>query len=217
MAKSEADKLALQTIFTELNAITVKDRRNVMQALQRAVNLQADYIRGKGQNPSQREFNEWQAKVHLHSGKLAALLSDGEFLESHTRAPWPKGKRADLVSRLRALEEDSKEPIKVRRGAPEVDFLSTLPVIAMCHHLYGTRIGKPIGAGRRNNTGREKQGAPTGPFFRLVRAAFSLAGDKAGDESVLSTIRRYQAFKRDQDQAERAPCPVCGQGINSHS
>jgi hypothetical protein len=147
---------------------------------------------------------EWLKRVHYAAKKLKELLDDAIEVWPTPDAEWAdlRGRLPDGVltrlagdgSRLVAVTKDTSDmhrSVGRRRHAALQQFVADL---ADTYKLY---TGKEAGRSRRRRRGVNKgPEAPSGPFFRLVKAALSAAGVQMPPAAIDSLIRRVIKDRR---------------------
>jgi hypothetical protein len=203
-------KRALQTIFHELKATTFRQRRTVWRRLHTPFN---SYVALTEKPPTTTaQDNRWRKNAHTYSSKLADLFSSagvhsvnfalyGFFGDEKNAGlvenePFEVEEFEIFIERLRMIEEAAAERLDGRPGRPEnlQLKLATQTIVIALDDLYVAATGKPGRAGRRNDHYRSsaEQGKPSGPFFRLVKAALTLVGSKQGDEAIFMAIKNHK-------------------------
>jgi hypothetical protein len=147
---------------------------------------------------------EWLKRVHHAAKELEDLLDDATEVWPTPDAEWadlrgrlPDGALTRLagdVSRLVAVTKDTSDmhrSVGRRRHQALHDFVDDL---ADTYTLY---TGKKAGRSRRRRRGVNKgPETPSGPFFRLVKAALSAAGVQMSAAAIDSLIRKVIKERR---------------------
>jgi hypothetical protein len=147
---------------------------------------------------------EWLKRVHYAAKKLKELLDDAIEVWPTPDAEWadlrgrlPDGvltRLAGDVSRLVAVTKDTSDmhrSVGRRRDQALYDFVSDLA------DTYKLNTGKEAGRSRQRRRGVNKgPEAPSGPFFRLVKAALSAADVQMSAAAIDSLIRRVIQKRR---------------------
>jgi hypothetical protein len=128
-----------------------------------------------------------------HSAKtLADLLEQNQRYETpihHVMDEWDF-----LIDHLRRLASDSARRCSLiyqKKGRRE-DSAAKEFVAALSWLFQECNAGKlPARGSRTAYPAGSKSSSPSGPFFRIVRAAFRLAGDARSDEAIASLIKRH--------------------------
>jgi hypothetical protein len=204
-----ARRQALKIIFTELRSTTFRERMAIVKELNRLLSAFV-YVSSKS-SPTSKQLNKWTADVQAVAHKLADLLNSmPENLISALGYPriLERKQRADFVDRLRILEETTKQKFSSRRGRKtSYTYVANLILIIRLNEMYATATGKQGSAGRvHDHHGRtNREGKPGGPFFRLIKAALALVGDKQGDEAIFRAIQHHTAHvKISEQETDRA-------------
>ena len=186
-------KQALQTILTELNLSTIGERKAALRQLDRVL---CSYREERASKVA--DFAQWATEVKVCSGRLAELLSSipyqpyfGQFFENTL---FRGGQLPPFIDRLQTLAEVMIEE-KVARGRPKKHRPGMRSLIFRLDKMYTAATGNPGTVWRRNDGSKRKQGAPDGPFFRVVKAAQTLAGDQQSDEANFKEIEAYKEMR----------------------
>jgi hypothetical protein len=159
------------------------------------------YFSGQS-SPTFKQLNKWTLDVQAHAHKLADLLNSmpKELIRplGYPRILGPK-QRSDFIDRLRILEETTKKRFSSPRGRKTSSTNTANLILIVClNEMYATATGKQGRAGRvHDHYGRtNREGKPGGPFFRLIKAALALVGDKQGDEAIFRAIQDHTAYQK---------------------
>jgi hypothetical protein len=187
---------ALKIIFTELRSTTFRERMAIVKELYKLLSL---FVYCSRPSPTFKQLKKWTLGVQTHAHKLADLLNSmpKELMRplGYPRILGPEP-RSDFIDRLRKLEEATKQKFSSSRGrkTPSTK-AANLVLIIWLNEIYATATGKQGRAGRvHDHYGRtNREGKPGGPFFRLIKAALALVGDKQGDEAIFRAIQDHTA------------------------
>jgi hypothetical protein len=193
----------VDTLMREMGGVPEKReemRRSLYSDLQIFGNRSAMY-----QDMDDAKPGEWLKRIHHAARKLKELLDDS------TEDGWPKpdAELADLPGRLpdgvlsrfsgdlSRLVAVTKDPIDICRPVGRRSHGALHQFVADLAETYKGYTGKKAGRSRRRRRGVNKgPEAPSGPFFRLVKAALSAAGVQMSAAAIDSLIGRVIKERR---------------------
>ena len=190
----------VDTLMREMGDVPEK-REEVRRSLYDDLNVFANQA-GLYQEIANAKPREWLKRVHRTAKAFKNFLDDATEVWPTPDAEWadlrnrlPDGALTRLagdVSCLVAVTKDLRD-LDRRRGPNQAlhEFVADL---ADTFKLY---TGKKAGRSRRRRRGVNKgPEAPSGPFFRLVKAALSAAGVQMSDAAINSLIGRVIKKRR---------------------
>ena len=191
----------VDTLMREMSSVPEK-REEVRSRLYHGLNGFGNQS-GLYQEIHNAKPREWLKRVHRAAKALKDLLDDAIEVWPTPDAEWadlrsrlPDGALTRLagdVSRLVAVTKntsDMRRSAGRRRDQALYEFMSDL---AGTYQFY---TGKKPGRSRRRRRGVKGPEAPSGPFFRLVRAALSAAAVPRSDAAIDSLIGRVIKKRR---------------------
>ena len=161
-------RVALQTIFDELEAHNLSDRREIIRRIEQIVFLFRQHPKTQYKTtPSVKERATWVRAVNRLSRELEALLRDCPYGENYLSVCHGLPNIMDDLERLTKGHNAKAGKKRKSGGRPREGFDWLVAPLA---NFYSERTGRP--AGRSTNAENE----PSGPFHRVIRAVCDLIG-----------------------------------------
>jgi hypothetical protein len=178
-------RAALKTLFDELQAQSLGDRRSVICRIEQIVFLYRAHPKIHFETvPSASERAKWVRAVNRHSTKLAALLRRSPYGDNYLSTCFLLPNIADDLDRLAKGHKATAAPPSKPAQRPRQGFDW---LVANLADFYVERTHRPIGCSRNNDD------EASGPLVRLVRSVCDLIGGKSAEktnEAIRQTIRR---------------------------
>ena len=192
----------VDTLMREMGGVPGK-REEVRRCLYHELKVFGDQA-GLYHEIANAKPREWLKRVHRAAKALKDLLDDATEVWPTPDAEWadlrnrlPDGALTRLAGDVSCLVAVTKDPSDICRPVGRRSHGALHQFVADLAETYKRYTGKKAGRSRRRRRGVNKgPEAPSGPFFRLVKAALSAAGVEMSAAAIDSLIGRVIKERR---------------------